>query len=442
MSTLMFEFFSRLVGSKWIFGLVFAWVSLAMTAQAWARNGLHTDPGKAGYAWIASEPAAIPTSPCRAQRAPQRGALTSSKPTRERGAREHGFGGGRAAGGGSETRRWHFDPTAEDARVGATPLMGARFYAPDLGVWTIGDPVAINSPNATVGDEFAAANPYAYSNLNPVIATDPDGNFWHIVGGAVAGALIGGGIEAARQYIVDGKVHDVGRIAAAAGGGAVSGAITAACPGVAIGTVVAVGAVSGAAGGVTERLVASGGKDAGTLGDAIVDAGVGAVTAGVLKGASKVIKKSPPVKPPSQKPPTTVKGDWDDIADPLDGVMDRFEAEVAVRKGGFKLPAGGSGTKALPAPRARGNPNPIGERGTFYVDPKGNVIPTPPGGRITGSPDGRFIQARDAAGKPTGVRIDGPHRPATHPDPRAQQPHGHVPGVTNPDGTPWLPVKQ
>jgi hypothetical protein len=104
--------------------------------------------------------------------------------------------------------------------------------------------------------------------------------------------------------------------------------------------------------------------------------------------------------------------------------------------------AAGGGTKALPAPRVRGKLNPIGERGTFYVDPKGNVVPTPPGGRITGSPDGRFIQARDAAGNPTGVRIDGPHRPTTHPDPRAQQPHGHVPGVTNSDGTPWLPINE
>ncbi|MBX3214920.1 MAG: hypothetical protein KF850_23000 [Labilithrix sp.] len=80
-------------------------------------------------------------------------------------------------------------------------------------------------------------------------------------------------------------------------------------------------------------------------------------------------------------------------------------------------------------------------RGTFYVDPKGNAIPTPPGGRIVGSPDGRFIQAVDANGRPTGLRIDGGHNPATHSDPRALGPHGHVPGVTNPDGTPWLPIK-
>lgn len=79
--------------------------------------------------------------------------------------------------------------------------------------------------------------------------------------------------------------------------------------------------------------------------------------------------------------------------------------------------------------------------GTIYVDSKGNAIPTPTGGKIEGSPDGRYIQAKGPDGQPTGVRIDGGHKPSTHPDPRAQQPHGHVPGVTNDDGTPWLPIK-
>ena len=93
---------------------------------------------------------------------------------------------------------------------------------------------------------------------------------------------------------------------------------------------------------------------------------------------------------------------------------------------------GGDTASAMQAP----------EHGTFYADPNGNVVPTPPGGGATSSPDGRFVQARDAAGNPTGVRIDGPHKPASHPDPRAQQPHGHVPGVRNPDGTPWLPINR
>jgi hypothetical protein len=109
------------------------------------------------------------------------------------------------------------------------------------------------------------------------------------------------------------------------------------------------------------------------------------------------------------------------VASRVSGALSSAFGRFAGKLGAFsRAEQAARGTpKALPAPRARGNPNPIGERGTFYVDSKGNVIPTPPGGRITGSPDGRFIQARDAAGNPTGVRIDGPHRPATHPDPRA-----------------------
>ncbi len=95
----------------------------------------------------------------------------------------------------------------------------------------------------------------------------------------------------------------------------------------------------------------------------------------------------------------------------------------------------------LMAPKIRGRGTSAPEHGTFYVDARGNVIPTPLGGRITGSPDGRYIQVRDAAGNRTGVRLDSGHKPAGHPDPRAQVPHGHVPGVTNPDGTPWLPVR-
>ena len=78
--------------------------------------------------------------------------------------------------------------------------------------------------------------------------------------------------------------------------------------------------------------------------------------------------------------------------------------------------------------------------GTIYADPKCNAIVTPPGGRITGSPNGRFIQGRDANGNLTGARIDGGHPARTHPDSRGQRPHGHVPGVTNPDGTLWLPI--
>jgi hypothetical protein len=84
-------------------------------------------------------------------------------------------------------------------------------------------------------------------------------------------------------------------------------------------------------------------------------------------------------------------------------------------------------TPALPAPRVRGNPNTAPTYEKIVVDSKGNAIPLKPGEYVTGSPDGRFIQVRDASGNPTGLRIDGPHKPASHPDPRAQVPHAHVP---------------
>jgi len=126
------------------------------------------------------------------------------------------------------------------------------------------------------------------------------------------------------------------------------------------------------------------------------------------------------------------------------GGMAKKAAGKLVAKG-KKFLGGGKAAKAskgVPTPKVRGNPNTAPARGTTFVDPKGNAITTPPGGKITGSPDGKFIQARDAGGNPTGVRIDGGHKPAGHPDPRAQGPHGHVPDVTNPDGTPWLPIKE
>lgn len=97
--------------------------------------------------------------------------------------------------------------------------------------------------------------------------------------------------------------------------------------------------------------------------------------------------------------------------------------------------------KALPEPYKKPDAR-TPPMGTFYVDGRGNVIPTPVGGYITGSKDGRFIQVRDKDGNITGARIDGAHSAKTHQDPRALTGHAHVPGVTNEDGTPWLPIKK
>ena len=92
---------------------------------------------------------------------------------------------------------------------------------------------------------------------------------------------------------------------------------------------------------------------------------------------------------------------------------------------------------------AQANPYPTNNSGEpiIVVTPGGNALPVPPGGTIQGSPDGRFIDVKGPNGQTTGDQIHGGHKPSTHPDPRGQAPHAHRPGVRNPDGTPWLPVR-
>ena len=81
------------------------------------------------------------------------------------------------------------------------------------------------------------------------------------------------------------------------------------------------------------------------------------------------------------------------------------------------------------------------------VDGAGNAIKVPSGNWLTGSKDGKWIQemqpGKTPEGQETGTRKDGGHPIGPkHKDPRSFEPHGHVPDVRNPDGTPWLPIKK
>ncbi len=185
----------------------------------------------------------------------------------------------------SETRKYADAP--RDTGVGLD-LMGARFYAPDLGVWTLGDPILVTAPEKIVNAEFATANAYAYSNLNPVIARDEDGNFMHIAVGAAVGWALGGTAEVIRQYAENGRITDNGRILAACVGGGVAGAITAAAPGAGV---LLTGATFQATAGVTERLINSGGRSAGTVEQVATDMAVGAAAGGLFKGAAGVLSR-------------------------------------------------------------------------------------------------------------------------------------------------------
>ncbi len=113
---------------------------------------------------------------------------------------------------------------------------------------------------------------------------------------------------------------------------------------------------------------------------------------------------------------------------------------------GGAVVAAGIGRLIPGGKKGRGNPNGSGnptspEGATIHVDSAGNALPGPPGATLAGSPDGKYLQVLDSNGKPTGVRLDrGGHR--NQRDPRAQGPHGHQPGVTNPDGDPHLPIRK
>ncbi len=81
--------------------------------------------------------------------------------------------------------------------------------------------------------------------------------------------------------------------------------------------------------------------------------------------------------------------------------------------------------------------------GPVFVDPAGNAFPAPPGGSLGSSPNGMWREVKDSNGDPVvpAIRMDGEH-PASHAGNAGARPHGHQDGITNPDGTPWLPVRE
>ena len=160
---------------------------------------------------------------------------------------------------------------------------GARYYDPRVSLWLNVDPMmlrdeAMDDEDSSNGGVFNPMNNavYTFSYQNPVKYVDPDGecpNCITAAGGALVGAIIGGGIEAGMQLYKDGKIISWKAI----GGSAAQGAITGAAAGFTGGASLAVTAgVAGGAnvvGGVANRAIQ--GKET-TATDVVVDATVGA----------------------------------------------------------------------------------------------------------------------------------------------------------------------
>jgi RHS repeat-associated protein len=132
-------------------------------------------------------------------------------------------------------------------------LIGARYYDAELGVWMSIDPAG------------QYANPYGYGK-NPAQMVDPDGEWLHIL----AGAIIGAGVGVYTSYKAGHPIFSLTTLAYA-GGGALSGAATAATAGLA-GPLIT-GAVGSAAIGVGASAGVAG--FAGTVASGAVVGGLG-----------------------------------------------------------------------------------------------------------------------------------------------------------------------
>ncbi len=123
--------------------------------------------------------------------------------------------------------------------------MRYRWYSPSLRRFLNQDARfgSITSPGSL--------NRFAYAGNNPVLRADPEGEFWHVLAGAVIGAVVAVTVQVVTD-VVKGKFSGFERYGAVALGGAVGGAITAACGGLAC------AGLAGAAAAVTENLVQAG----------------------------------------------------------------------------------------------------------------------------------------------------------------------------------------
>jgi RHS repeat-associated protein len=177
-------------------------------------------------------------------------------------------------------RRYRYTGMERDEETGLNYHMN-RYYAPWLGRWTATDPSGIK--------DFI--NLYSYVQGRVIIANDKGGRFLNFIiqaaVGAIIGAAVGGGVEIARQLIMNkpGENIDWGRVGHAAAGGAVGGAIAGLTMGASIGVELAGVAVGGAIGGATTRTL---NHEKSTPGNVALDVAISLATFGIIRGGMRL----------------------------------------------------------------------------------------------------------------------------------------------------------
>ena len=172
---------------------------------------------------------------------------------------------------------------------------GARYYDPRVSLWLNVDPMmlrdeAMDDEDSSNGGVFNPMNNavYTFSYQNPLKYVDPDGecpNCITAAGGALVGAIIGGGIEAGMQLYKDGKITSWKAIGGSAAQGAITGAAAGFTGGASLAVTVGVAGGANVVGGVVNRAI-QGKKTTAT--DVVIDATVGAAFGAAGKAISKL----------------------------------------------------------------------------------------------------------------------------------------------------------